>query len=438
MSPQNPSGGPAPRRIAYLTGEYPKVSHTFIQREAEALRGHGLEVMTCSVRRIGPENLTGPEERAAQASTFYLLAAARNPLRLVRDHGAALVRAPGRYLRALGLAWRTRPPGLKAALYQLFYFVEAGVLAAELRRRGVEHLHNHFANSSCTVAMLTSEISGIPFSFTMHGPAVFFEAEKWRLDEKIARAAFVSCISHFCRSQGMIWAAPEHWARMRIVHCGVEPARYGRDPDRAAGKRLVFVGRLAAVKGVPVLLEALARLRAQDPEVTLTLVGDGPERGWIEAHIGELGLGDAVTITGYLSQEAVAGELAKADIFVLPSFAEGVPVVLMEAMATGLPVVTTRIAGIPELVEDGVSGLVVPPGDVVGLAEALGALLADPARRTEMGAAGRAHVVAEHDIAKEAAWLAEILGGRAGGWLRPGDGALNPSPGNRGHLYAGR
>ena len=176
MPAETPSG-PQPSRIAYLTGEYPRVSHTFIQREAEGLRGLGLDVTTCSVRRVHPENLTGPEERAAEASTFYLLAAAKNPLRLLRDHAAALIRAPGRYLRALALAWRTRPPGLKAALYQLFYFAEAGVLAAELRRRGVEHLHNHFADSSCTVAMLAAGIAGLPYSFTMHGPTEFFAVE---------------------------------------------------------------------------------------------------------------------------------------------------------------------------------------------------------------------------------------------------------------------
>ena len=417
----------APTRIAYLTGEYPKVSHTFIQREAEGLRELGLEVLTCSVRRVSPENLTGPEERAAQATSFYLLAAAKNPLRLVGDHLGALLRAPGRYVRALGLAWRTRPPGARAALYQLFYFAEAGVLAAELRRQKIEHLHNHFANASCTVAMLTAELTGLPYSFTMHGPTEFFAAESWRLDAKITRARFVACISHFCRSQLMIWSDPACWARLHIVHCGVTPAAYRRTTPHAPGKRLVFVGRLAAVKGVPVLLEALARLRADDPDVTLTLVGDGPERDWIERRIAELGLSGAVTITGYLSQSDVAAELARADIFVLPSFAEGVPVVLMEAMATGLPVVTTRIAGIPELVEHGVSGLVVPPGDVVGLTKALATLLADPALRDRMGTAGQAYVAAEHDIAGEAAWLGEILAGRDGGRLRPAD----PTTGKR-------
>lgn len=401
--------GPALDRIAYLTGEYPKVSHTFIQREAEALRARGLEVLTCSVRQVAPENLTGAEERAAQDTTFYLLAAARNPLRLLGAHLGALIAQPGRYLRTLALAWRTRAPGLRAALYQLIYFAEAGVLVQELQRRGVQHLHNHFADSSCTVAMLAGSLGNIPFSFTMHGPTEFFEVARWRLDEKIARATFVACISHFCRSQLMIYADPGDWPKLHIVHCGVQPERYGTPPERAPGKRLVFVGRMAAVKGVPVLLDAVARLHAQDPEVSLTLVGDGPDRSLIESRIAELGLGGAVTITGYLSQDGVAEQLAQADIFVLPSFAEGVPVVLMEAMVTGLPVVTTRIAGIPELVQDGTNGFVVPPGCANSLATALERLLADPELRSQFGATGQAHVAAEYNIDHEGAWLHEIL-----------------------------
>ncbi len=395
-------------RIAYLTGHYPRVSHTFIQREACALRGHGFDVITCSIRRPDAEHLTGPEERMAASSTFYVLEAARNPLRSIRDHLAALATAPGRYFEALALAWRTRPPGLKALMYQLFYFAEAGVLAAELKRRGVHHLHNHFADSSCSVAMLTSVLGDVPFSFTMHGPAVFFEAEKWRLDEKIARAAFIACISHFCRSQGMIWAGPQHWEKMHIVHCGIEHERYSRT-NAPRGKRLVFVGRLAAVKGVPVLLEALARLLRDDTEVSLTLVGDGPDREWIEARITELGLDQAVVITGYQSQDSVARHLAEADIFVLPSFAEGLPVVLMEAMASRLPVVTTRIAGVPELVEDGMSGFLVPAGDAESLAARLAELIANPAMRRRMGETGHAKVRAEFDVVRESRWLGEIM-----------------------------
>jgi glycosyltransferase involved in cell wall biosynthesis len=403
-------------RIAYLTGEYPAVSHTFILREVEALRARGRDIVTCSIRRTASEHHRGPAEKAAAATTFYVLAAATRPLTLLRAKLAAL-RTPGRFLRALGLAIRTSPPGPSALLWQMFYLAEALVLARHLRAEGVTHLHNHFGNSSCSVAMLTSAVSGIPFSYTMHGPAIFFEIRNWRIDEKIARARFVACISNFCRSQGMIFSAPEHWPKMRIVHCGVDPARY--DTGRGApGRRLLFVGRLAAVKGVAVLLEAFARVLAADNGARLTLVGDGVERPALEARARELGLGDAVEFVGYRSQDEVADELARADLFVLPSFAEGVPVVLMEAMAARLPVVASRIAGIPELVTEA-SGRLVPPGDPEALADAIAALLADPDLRREMGAAGRAHVMAEFNQATEAARLDALLSGTAGEGLRP-------------------
>lgn len=422
MSAESPK--PHPRRIAYLTGEYPKVSHTFILREAETLRANGMDVLTCSIRRVGAENLTGPEEVAAEKSTFYVLEQLRKPLRLLSAHAAMLASSPKRYFEAARLAWRTRPPGTRDTLKQLFYFLEAGILAHELRRREIQHLHNHFANSSCSVAMLTGVMSGIPYSFMMHGPAVFFEAEKWRLDEKIARASFVTCISNFCRSQGMLWSAPEHWAKMHIVHCGVQPDRYGRE-NLPAGKTLIFVGRLAAEKGVPVLLDAMAKLHAADPEVRLILVGDGSERPAIEARIADLGLTEAVNITGYLSQGDVAKQLSQADIFTLPSFAEGVPVVLMEAMATGLPVVTTRIAGIAELVEDGVGGFLAPPGNPDELAAHLETLLKDPEQRTRMGHAGRAQVVDSFDINQEARRLETLLESYLSGSQPP---ELRPEP----------
>lgn len=399
--------------IAYLTGEYPAVSHTFILREVEALRALGRSVTTCAIRRTGPEHRQGAAESAAAASTFYVLEAAQNPVRLLAAQIAAL-RTPRRYGAALALAWRTRPPGLKALLWQMFYFLEATVLARHLQAQGIAHLHNHFGNSSGSVAMLTSVLSGIPFSYTMHGPAIFFEPHHWRIDEKIARARFVACISHFCRSQGMIFSDPVHWDKLKIIHCGVRPDRYGRTAGHAAGgagKRIIFVGRLAAVKGVPVLLEAFARARATHPEAELVLVGDGAERPRITARAADLGLGSSVRFAGYLTQDQVADELAQADIFALPSFAEGVPVVLMEAMATGLPVIATRIAGIGELVEEGASGFLVPPGDVDTLADRLCALLADAGQRSAMGQLGRACVVEEFDIAQEAARLDRLFEG---------------------------
>ncbi|MEM6934579.1 MAG: glycosyltransferase [Pseudomonadota bacterium] len=397
-------------RIAYLAGEYPKVSHTFILREIAALRQNGFDVLPCSVRKTGEGALTGPEERAEAALTFNIISAAANPMRLIGDHIGILASRPGAYFRALGLAFSLRSPGLKALLYQIIYFVEAVVLAAELKRRGVIHLHNHFAASSCTVALLASEVSGIPFSFTLHGPADFFEALRWRLDAKLARARFVSCISHFCRSQGMMHSAPEHWSKLHIVHCGVEPDRYdGADPTTRTGRRLLFVGRLSGVKGLPVLIEAFAGLRQRHPDLELTLVGDGEGRAPAEARVKELGLTESVTFTGYQSQGEVAQHLAQTDIFVLPSFAEGVPVVLMEAMASRVPVVATRVAGVPELVTDGESGFVVPPGDTESLVARLDLLLSDSDLRLRMGDAGRAHVVDQFNIDAEARWLAKIL-----------------------------
>lgn len=414
---QSPEAAP-PLRVAYLTGEYPAVSHTFILREVEALRAGGVEVETCSIRHPGPQHMRGPAERHAAATTFYVIKAAKNLGTLLKAQSEAL-KTPRRWMSGLALAWRTRPPGLRALLWQLFYFLEASVLARHLRVKGVSHLHNHFGNSSCSVAMLTSVLSDIPFSYTMHGPAIFFEPRIWRIDEKIARARFVACISHFCRSQGMIFAAPEHWSKLKIVHCGIDPARYGTQPQEASGKRILFVGRLAAVKGVPILLEAFAKVLEEHPDAVLTLVGDGPERRTIEARAQALGCAGMVEFMGYRSQDEVAELLGKADLFALPSFAEGVPVVLMEAMASGLPVVATRIAGISELVEDGTSGHLVPPGDPTALARTISFLLADPDLRTRMGAAGRAKVEADYDISKEAARLKDLLiSGSAG--LLPG------------------
>jgi glycosyltransferase involved in cell wall biosynthesis len=260
-------------KLAYLTGEYPRASDTFIQREVAALRALGHEVDTCSIRTTGAEHLVGPEQRDEHARTFKVLQAAKSPLHLIRAH-LRWMRTPRRYFSALRLAWTTAPKGIKGRLFNLIYFAEAGVLAAHLADRGVEHLHNHIAKASCTVAMLVNALSGLPYSFTIHGPDIFFEPHHWRIDEKARRAAFVACISDFCRSQLMCFAAPSDWARFHIVHCGVDPDRYA--PADRTGQDLLFVGRLAAVKGVPLLLEAVARLQPRFPDMRLTLIGDGP------------------------------------------------------------------------------------------------------------------------------------------------------------------
>ena len=359
-------------RVAYLTSFYPRVTDVWLQREVRALRARGVDLHTFTVRSTDPAGLLSDAQRDEHARTTAILPS--SPITIVRAHAAAVTRGPGRYLRAVRLALATRTPGLATSLKQVAYFVEAGVLAAELRRRRIDHLHNHLSDASCTVAMLASELSGVPFSFTMHGPSIFYEPEKWRIDEKLRRARYVACISWFCRSQAAAWVEPEHWEKLKIVHCGVDVDEL-RPSHGSDGTQLLFVGRLTGFKGLPVLLDAMPSIVERRPGTRLVLVGDGPDREALEAQVRRLGLGDSVEFAGSRSPADVAALLAATDVFVLPSFAEGVPTVLMEALGAEVPVVTTRIAGVSELVEDGVSGLLVPPSDPSALADAVSSLL---------------------------------------------------------------
>jgi colanic acid/amylovoran biosynthesis glycosyltransferase len=397
----------SPMRIAYLTGEYLRPTHTFIQREVETLRSYGLEVHTFSVRPTAFEELVSPEQRAEQAQTFNILPI--RPFAILKSHALLMFSAPSRYRQALQLTWRSQSPGLKALLYQLFYFIEAGVLAQELRSRRIDHLHNHFADSSCTVSMLAATLAGIRFSFTLHGPYIFFEPYRWKLDLKIRQALFVICISHYCRSQAMLFSSTEEWNKLHIVHCGIDLNRYQPVTHQAGQKRLLYIGRLSAAKGVPILLQAIAAITPQHPDIQLTIVGDGPDRQMLDLQATELGIRDRLSFVGYQSQDAVCGYLQACDIFVLPSFAEGLPVVLMEAMATGIPVITTAIAAISELVEDGINGYLVPPGAVKPLAHRLDQLLSDAQLRQTLGQAGRIKVAQAFNLHQEVGTLKQII-----------------------------
>jgi len=392
-----------------MTGEYLRLSpFVFIHREVSALRRLGFHIETVTIRGLSDAGESVNDAQREEAARIFVVLPP-SPARLLGAHARLLGREPGRWFGALRLAWLTRPPGLPALLRQLAYFAEAGIVAEHMRERGLVHLHNHFASSSGTVAMLAAELGGFTFSLSEHGPDIFWAPDWWRLDAKFSRALFVAAISHFCRSQVLIWTPVERWGRVPIVHCGVEPAEYPVRTHRDAGRRLLFTGRLARVKGLPVVLSAMQRLRTRHPGVELSLAGDGPDRAVLEAEARRLGVADRVRFLGYQSSDQVRTLLQDTDVFVLPSFAEGVPVVLMEAMASGVPVVTTRVAGVSELVEDGVSGFVVPPGDVDALAQAIDTLLADPALRTRFGAAGRGMVEREFDVGREAAWLGEVF-----------------------------
>ena len=404
-------------RIAYMTGEYPRATDTFIQREVAALRRLGAHVETFSVRQPPAAEEVGPEQRAERTGTYYLLPPCA--VELFKAHAGFLAKSPVRYLRALLLAIRLRPPGMKALGRQAAYFGEAGLVARRMLKHSLQHLHNHFSDSSCWVAMLASIMGGFTFSFTMHGPGEFFETMRWRLDEKIRRALFVCCISDFCRSQGMIFGPPENWDRMLVVHCGVDPEHFQPIQHQGRGSRVLFVGRLARPKGVPILLDAIAKLRESHPDVRLSIVGDGPDRQQLESTARTLGVESQVRFLGYQSQSQVRELLKQSDVFAMASFAEGIPVVLMEAMASGVPVVATRIAGIPELVEDGRSGFLVSPGDSAALAHRIGQLLDDPDLRTTFAAPARLKIERDFNLRIESERLWLVLTAALAGQVLP-------------------
>ncbi|MGI9394347.1 MAG: glycosyltransferase, partial [Boseongicola sp.] len=219
-------------KIAYVMGQYPLVSLTFIQREIAALRALGLDVITCSMRQTPAEHHQGAAEKDAVATTYYVLEKLRRPMVLLGAQ-KLMFRNPKRYLTALKLAWKMRSPGLKSIFYQLVYFIEATLLARHFEETKASHIHAHFTTGATTAAMLTSELTGIPYSFTLHGPADFLEPYRWKIGEKAARAEFVATISHYARSQLMFFTHADHWDRLKIIHCGVELARYdGGNPGQ--------------------------------------------------------------------------------------------------------------------------------------------------------------------------------------------------------------
>jgi colanic acid/amylovoran biosynthesis glycosyltransferase len=298
---------------------------------------------------------------------------------------------------------------------------------SECRRRRVHHIHAHFANVASAVALLAADFGegdGFRWSFTMHGPTEFDEVTRYALAQKVRHAAFVSCISDFCRSQLLKLVEPRYWDKLQVVRCGLDAGEVRALPPRPeaavpAGDgralRLLFVGRLVPEKGVHVLLGALAELKRRGLEVDAVLVGDGPDRDELVAEAGRLGLAEQLEFTGALTGTAIAPRYREAEVFCLPSFAEGLPVVLMEAMANELPVVTSRVAGIAELVDDGVSGFVVAPARDDALVDALQALAADPALRARFGRAGRERVLSDFEVARSAEQLQRLFSSRGAG-----------------------
>ncbi len=396
-------------KVAYLVNQYPQVSHTFIRREILALERQGVEVLRFAMRGWDA-NVKGEEDLRERDITRHVLRV--GVPRLLLGALAYSLRHPAAAVRALRCAWQMSRRAERSLPYHLMYFVEACMLAKWLVAEGVQHLHAHFGTNSTEVAMLAHLLGGPQYSFTVHGPEEFDKPRFLQLDRKIRHAAFVVAISSYGRSQLWRWLPAQEWPKVNVVRCALEKPFF-MDLDAivpSTAPRLVNVGRLCAQKGQLLLIEAAGRLAQEGLDFELVLAGEGEMRGVIERAVAERGLGNRVRITGWIDSGAVRNELLAARALVLPSFAEGLPVVLMEAMSVGRPVVTTRIAGIPELVREGVDGWLVPPGSLDDLVDALRECLkAPPEHLAQMGRAARLRVQEHHDVDVEAAKLAGLF-----------------------------
>ncbi|URD61624.1 glycosyltransferase family 4 protein [Sphingomonas sp. KRR8] len=393
--------------IAYLTSQYPASSHTFIRREVSALRELGVHLETFSIRAPSAAELRAEEDRSEESRTYTLLR--QGPASYLKGHLAEVLRSPGRYFGNLAFALRHRAPGVRNGLLALAHFVEAMLLAGELRRRGIAHLHNHFANSAATVGLLASRQAKIGWSFTIHGISEFDYPAGLTLSEKIDAAAFVACVSYFGRAQAERLIPPEVWPKLKIVRCGLELDRLPKvSTDAGPSVKIIAVGRLSAEKGFAGLIDAFSRLPAERL-AQVDLVGDGPLKEALEAQVARLGLSDRVRFLGRLPEAETLEAIAASDMLVLSSFMEGLPIVLMEALALGKPVIASRVAGIPELVREGETGLLFAPSDWDELATALDRLVGDPEARQSMGRRGPEVISSEFDIRKSAMALRDLF-----------------------------
>ena len=395
-------------QIAYFINQYPKVSHTFIRREIQALERQGFEVQRIALRGWDAE-LVDASDRAERDKTQYVLQ--QGLAGLLQPLLGMTLRHPLRMLRALRWTGRLARMNDRGLLYHWIYAAEACRLVQWTRASGATHVHAHFGTNSAEVVMLASVLGGPTYSFTVHGPEEFDKPLGLHLREKIEHSAFVVAISSFCRSQLYRWVAAEQWSKVRVVRCGIESTfHHGAEAHRNASRQLVCVGRLSEQKGHLLLIEAAAILVAQGEDFSLVLAGDGELRPQIEAAIAREGLQSRVTITGWIDSDEVRAHLLSSRALVLSSFAEGLPVVVMEAMALGRPVVATQIAAMGELVDDGRSGWLCPPGDAAALAAAMQhCLQADADQLATMGARARAAALSRHDADREAQRLGHLF-----------------------------
>ncbi len=395
-------------RVAYLVNQYPKTSHSFIRREIRGVESSGVEVERFSVRRVA-EPLVDPADIEEEAKTRVLL-----------DHGArtvvlelllALLMRPIALLRGLKTAISLARSSQRGLSYHLAYLGEACRLRRWTAASHIDHVHAHFGTNATAVATLCRALGGPPFSFTVHSPGSSEVPELCALEEKMRRAQFVCAVSQHGKSQLLRYSAPTSWQQIHLVHCGTDESFLSAPAEAPpSAPRLVCVARMSAEKGHIVLLHALSKLAADGVDFELALVGDGPLRASLEQLAQELGIDQRVKFLGWKAGDDVRAEILASRALVLPSFVEGLPVVVMEAFALRRPVIATWVGGVPELVTPKTNGWLVPAGSVTELAAACrGALEASSEELFQMGREGAARVADQHDALDESARLAELF-----------------------------
>jgi glycosyltransferase involved in cell wall biosynthesis len=402
-----------PQKMAYLASTYPYVSQSFIIREVQKLRALDFDIQTASINPPDrPYSDLAEEEREELAVTFCVKNL--SIVAMLRAHLATVAQRPGAYLRGLFGALRMAGTDRKQLLLAVGYFVEAVIIGRWMASRRLRHLHVHLSNPASTVGLIASRIFPIEFSFTAHGPDEFYDVPGYRLMDKISGASFVRCIAYFTRSQLMRVSEPRYWNKFEVARLGVDPEVFAPRPFRQTIDRfeILCVGRLVPSKGQHVLIAAVDHLSKAGRKVCLRLVGNGIDQQSLEREVKERGVGGQVVFEGPVNQDRIRELYRKADLFVLASFAEGIPVALMEAMAMEIPCVTTFIAGIPELIRDNIDGLLVAASDEFALAQAIERLIDDPELRCSLGRAGRQRVIEKFNLDLNVAQLAAIFATR--------------------------
>lgn len=398
-----------PQTVAYLINEYPKVSHTFIRNEILALENRGVEVVRMALRGWDWP-IADSRDVSERDKTFYILK--RGILGFSGDLFKTLVASPRRFFKGLKLAVQCGIRADRPLPFHIIYFIEACVVSCWLSKSDVRHVHAHFSTNSAEIAMLVGVLSLRTYSFTTHGTLEVDAPEFIKLSDKIRRAAFVVAVSSFGRAQLLRWSAHSHWDKCKVVHCGIDVEQFRADPGESLTESdvLVCVGRFCKEKAQILLLRAIRRVLDSGRGVRLVLAGDGEMRSEVESVINSLGLGDAVEITGWLSSDEVKSRIKEARALVVSSFSEGLPIVIMEAMALGKPVIATRVAGIPELVQPGITGWLVSAGDEDELASAIcNSLDTSQQELARMGRSAEDRVRARHDVQVSGRQLAELF-----------------------------